>query len=521
MMQEITKHGNHEQKRMPLIFWIGAIFVVIFLYFFGLTIPLLGPDESRYAQVAREMWQNGDWVTPTLGGAHWFEKPALLYWLEMTAYSIFGVNEFAARFGSAIFGIGTVACLVLLGNRYEASQGRPRLGRSAEVGRFGLWLGLIAATSLGIIVFARGASFDIIVTFPLTASLVGYFVYDQCSSASARTKYAGLVAFYLFIGVALIAKGLIGIVFPFATVGGYLLLSRRWPSLSFLVSIVWGTMLAAAIAAVWYLPMYQLHGWEFIDEFIIKHHFQRFTSNKYQHPQPFIFFFWVLPLMVLPWMPAFLAAVWTFTRNAFRAERAEPGSPTNSTSFLSDPLLTFSLVWLMVPLAFFSFSGSKLPGYILPAVPPAILITAVFLYQRLDAAKWKNAVIAGAFGTVIVSVILIQFVVPRFAELDSTRSLFQTASDRGYAATKVVNLHTTSHNAEFYADGRLLRDETGKLKRLYGVTEVKDEILRSGERTTLVLVPHEYLPELLRYPELQSEVLRDNGELAIVASSLR
>ncbi len=319
MMQEITKDVSREPKRMPLIFWIGSAVSVVFLYFFGLTIPLLGPDEPRYSQVAREMWSRGDWVTPTLGGAHWFEKPALLYWLEMVSFSIFGVSEFSARFGSAVFGLGVVACLVLLGNRYETAQNRPHTDRSAEVGRFGSWLGLIAATSLGVIVFSRGASFDIIVTFPLTAALVGFFIYDQCSAGSARVRYAGLTAFYLFIGVALIAKGLIGIVFPFAIVGGYFVLRRRMPSVGFIASLVWGTLLAAAVAAIWYWPMYQTNGWKFIDEFFIQHHFQRFTSNKYMHPQPFIFFFWVLPLMVLPWMPAFLAAIWTYGRNALRA----------------------------------------------------------------------------------------------------------------------------------------------------------------------------------------------------------
>ena len=83
-------------------FWAIAAFVVVAVYLIGLTIPLIGPDEPRYAQVAREMFERGDWVTPTLGGYHWFEKPALLYWLQIASYNIFGVSEFAARFGSAM-----------------------------------------------------------------------------------------------------------------------------------------------------------------------------------------------------------------------------------------------------------------------------------------------------------------------------------------------------------------------------------------------------------------------------------
>ena len=108
--------------------WVIVAVVIIAIYLFGLTIPLVGPDEPRYAQVAREMFDRDDWVTPTLGGYNWFEKPALLYWLEIISYHIFGVTEFAARFGSALFGLGTVASLWLLGRSFTAetaAQGAP------------------------------------------------------------------------------------------------------------------------------------------------------------------------------------------------------------------------------------------------------------------------------------------------------------------------------------------------------------------------------------------------------------
>ena len=97
------------------IIWVILFLVTIFIYFFGLNIPLLGPDEPRYSQVAREMFERGDWITPTLGGANWFEKPALLYWLQIINYKVFGVSEFAARFGSAILGLLTVLSLWIFG----------------------------------------------------------------------------------------------------------------------------------------------------------------------------------------------------------------------------------------------------------------------------------------------------------------------------------------------------------------------------------------------------------------------
>src|SRR6476620_5127628 len=146
--------------------WVKVLAVVstVIVYFYGLTIPLVGPDEPRYAQVAREMFERGDWVTPTLGGYTWFEKPALLYWLEIASYHMFGVSEFSARFGSAVFGLGTVVALWMIGKKAKGTE-------------FANWTALTAASSIGLVVFSRGASFDIILTFPITAALAGFFMY--------------------------------------------------------------------------------------------------------------------------------------------------------------------------------------------------------------------------------------------------------------------------------------------------------------------------------------------------------
>src|SRR5437868_11712955 len=108
MTSENTKNESQSQKTTRYI-WYFFVILIVFTYFFGLTIPFVGPDEPRYAQVAREMLERGDWITPTLGGFDWFEKPALFYWLEIISYRLFGVNEFAARVGSALFGLGTIA----------------------------------------------------------------------------------------------------------------------------------------------------------------------------------------------------------------------------------------------------------------------------------------------------------------------------------------------------------------------------------------------------------------------------
>ena len=523
--------------------WIFFAALIVFTYFFGLTIPLVGPDEPRYAQVAREMFLRHDWITPTLGGFDWFEKPALLYWLQIIAYKIFGVSEFSARVGSAIFGLGTIFSLWLLG----------RYGKAKSANNYANWLALIAATSIGIIVFSRGASFDIILTFPMTAALVGFFIFDTTIRNSSSGAFdnpqsknppanaggsdfesrrlritASLAAFYFFTGVALIAKGLIGIIFPFAIVTFYYVLSFRFPQKKFLLSLVWGIPLIVLVAAIWYWPMYERNGYKFINEFIIQHHFQRFTSNKYQHPQPFIFFFWVLPLMTIPWLPFFFAGVWKFVKNIFARRDAETPGNDRSDSVLSrflpvsaPPLLRFAFAWLLVPLVFFSFSGSKLPGYILPAVPAAIIFAADHVFQFVNNhASRRRWTLGLAAATLIVIIVLLQFFVMRFADADSVRSLIAAADARGYSNERVLGLHTVSHNAEFYAAGRLVRNGDGTQRRFSSANEIQQEILRSNGGSVLVLIPLERVNELTRDNALNAEVIADNTELAIVQVSV-
>jgi 4-amino-4-deoxy-L-arabinose transferase-like glycosyltransferase len=487
--------SNSEFRIPRSAFWAAAIIIV---YFIGLNLPLVGPDEPRYSQVAREMFERGDWITPTLGGFHWFEKPALLYWLQIASYNLFGVSEFAARFGSALFGLGTVACLWILGRHIKTTDSEQRTTNSLAN-----WFALVGASTVGIIAFAHGASFDIILTFPITAAMVSFFIYDR----DGRTF--PLLAFYFFIGLALLAKGLVGIIFPFAIVSFYYLLVWKLPGRSFVISLFWGTLLAVAVASLWYLPMYLRHGYEFIDLFFVQHHFQRFTSNKYQHPQPFYFFFWVLPLMTLPWTPFFFASLWSFARGIKRDDGSAP--PTRR-------LRLFALAWISVPLVFFSFSGSKLPGYILPAVPAAMILTGEYIYrfvQKSDRRRYAvQAVAAVTLGLVVIVAIA---VAPNFAESDSVKGLFETANDRGLRDAPVMMLHGISHNAEFYAAGRIVRDVDGKQKRLLGPAEVLHELRAQGIRTALVIVPLDYRSQLLTSKLFRSELVRENAEVALVA----
>ncbi|HEX8397679.1 MAG TPA: glycosyltransferase family 39 protein [Pyrinomonadaceae bacterium] len=500
-------------KTKTQTFQILFVLATVFVYFFGLgRLPLVGPDEPRYAQVAREMFERSDWITPTLGGFNWFEKPALLYWFEIAAYKIFGVNEFSARFGSAIFGLLTIFTIYLLCRFVSQNPAANNEQRTAN--DYANYTFILAATSIGLIVFSRAASFDIILTFPITAALACFFV-SQHAASPRRHAIASLAGFYFFIGVALLAKGLIGFVLPFGVAFCYFAALRKFPSKTFLLSLIWGNLLSVLVASVWYAPMYLRHGWTFVDEFFIQHHFARYASNKFAHPEPFWFFWAILPALILPWTPFLLAAIWRVFKD--QRPKTKDQRPIDSSQH---SLKIFALVWLLVPLVFFSFSGSKLPGYILPALPAAIILAAE--EARRFASKSSNRrlivqiVAASIFALIVIALL---FVAPDFARRDTKKYLVQAAAESGFINEKVLNLHDISHSLEFYAAGRTVRLDNGKQRQFFGASDILVFMKQTGQERVLVVVPLSRLHELPEYNQLKTEIIADNGEYAIAAVS--
>ena len=499
-MGEKTKTGDIEHTRIPGFVWWLVAALAAFVFFYGLNFPFVGPDEPRYAEVAREMLERRDLITPTLAGYPWFEKPVLLYWLEMAGYSVFGVREFAARLGPALCGLGTAISVALIGRSARDGWAGKHLSR---------WLALMAVSSISIIVFSRATSFDIVLTFCVTAALAGFFAFDQ---ASKGRRVRPLIVFYSFIGLGLLAKGLVGVLLPCGIVAVYYLLSWRSPVKGFLKSVWWGAILAISVASVWYLPMIIRHGDAFVNEFFVQQQFVRFTSNKYLHPQPLWFYLWVLPLMTLPWTPLLLASIWLWLRGLIRDPSDHAFSPFRS------PIFRFALAWTIVPVLFFSLSGSKLPGYILPAVPGAVILAGSFFCSRFPSrSKWHIAVFSTAVVTLAAALVVIRLALPIFTEEHSVKFLIRLGDERGFAGSKVLTLHTISYNAEFYAAGRLVRDETGRQRALEGIPEIADILNRENGKPVLVLVPLQHLHQLTGYAGFRTDVLGDNEELAIAA----
>ncbi|MDX6576162.1 MAG: hypothetical protein QOE96_2115 [Blastocatellia bacterium] len=550
--------------------WLLLFLSITAFYFWGLgSLPLVGPDEPRYAEVAREMFARRDLITPTLGGLPWFEKPPLLYWMMIAGYRLFGVSEYAARLGPAICGLLTAVFVYWIGKTIEVAGTESSVGEENQkregLGRFSA---LVWLSSLGAIVFSRGASFDIVVTMTVTGALACFFAWrlpDVTRSGSDRKVISDqllLVCFYLLIGLSLLAKGLIGIVIPFGVLLFYYLLRREWPNRKFLKSLVWGVPLALLVFAGWFGPMLSRHGWRFVDQFIIQHHFARFITNKFHHPAPFYFYLPVLVALALPWTLSLGAAFFTSRRWRWRGR-----TPL-------DRVRVFALCWIVVPLVFFSLSESKLTAYILPALPAVALLVgeriACFLndqrgdlvlrstgillvglgigggwylaHQSSLSVAWVTLgmsplIIVGAAAMVrpqlrkalfiliplallVTSAIGLSRAAPVLARPESVRDVLALAAARGYGATPVVQLHTIERTAEFYAADRMTYESNGEPVKLEGVAQVADAARRNGG-LVLCFVPKEYEAQLTDYPNIQAEVIADNGRVSLVLVRLK
>jgi 4-amino-4-deoxy-L-arabinose transferase-like glycosyltransferase len=426
------------------------------------------------------------------------------------------------------------------------------------LGEAGRWLGLcvagVLASSMGMLVFSRGASFDIVLTACVTAAL-SFFLAAEFDEDGRRRRLL-LAGFYSAVGLATLAKGLAGVVIPVGVVTGYFLLSRGWPWPRNL-GVWWGTALTLAVAAVWYAPAVARHGWEFVDEFIVQHHFARYVSDKYHHPEPFFYYLYIMPLLALPWTLFAAGALWES-----RGKGAGGGA-------LERKVRTFAAAWLLFPVVFFSFSGSKLPGYVLPALPGAALLAGLRLARYLRGgggvalmratgvgalclaaagviyARQSGSIsvkaalvvtapsfVAGALAVLFarrralcvgslvacafVSVVLIVSVAAgRFAAVESAHGLLREADARGLGGLPILQLHDIERTSEFYGAGRLVYAADGQPLKLEGPSEVLREAGQRGGRA-LVLVPPVYLHQLENLRGASTRLVAENGAYALV-----
>jgi len=367
--------------------WLDLLTVAgfcAFFCFYGLAaLGLTGADEPRYAQIAREMLQRHDLVTPVLYGTPWLEKPVLYYWLAAFFYKLFGVSDWAARLPSA-----SLASAMVFAIYFHVRRFRPGAELNAA---------LMTASCVGVIGFSRSAATDM----PLAALFViGMLAWHTWFATSRRLW---LAAFYLCMALGTLAKGPVAAILAGLVVAAFAIRERN-PRV--ITGTLWlpGIALYLAVAMPWFVAV-QVRNPQFFREFILQHNLERFAvQNLYHHRQPFWYYLPVLLLAVMPWAVYFVAALVEHLRH-FR-ERT-PSAPAY------DPLPRFLFLWFVVILLFFSFSQSKLPGYILPAIPPCTILTADWLQRR--GAKpirwWRAALHAALVAVLTIAAVLAPFMV--------------------------------------------------------------------------------------------------------------
>ena len=372
--------------------------VGLFLLLYGLTpftggdqLGLVGADEPRYAQVAREMLYVHDQacadvhaeivprslkrveiehsfhcllsgtVTPILYGRPWLEKPALYYWRAMSFFREFGVSDWSARLPSSS-GSGFLILLIFLHMR------RFRPGGHLDAA-------LITISCVAMLSFSRGASTDMQLAAPFCIGMLGWYAWYETG------KKFWLFDLYFFGAAATLAKGPVA---PFLALGILLLfvaLRREW---TLLRRTIWapGLILYFVMVLPWYVAV-QRRNPTFVRQFFLEHNLERFGTNRFQHHPPLYYYLIVLLLGLMPWTFLAMRALIDALQTSF-AEWKVRGKAVRylGNSRAGDAFPEFLVLWTLFPILFFSLSGSKLPGYILPSIPPLTILTGDYLHRN-------------------------------------------------------------------------------------------------------------------------------------------
>jgi 4-amino-4-deoxy-L-arabinose transferase len=341
--------GSASPSLTGVIFGALALYLIIYIAPLGIR-PFIIPDETRYAEIPREMIVTGDWVVPRLNGIRYFEKPVMGYWLAAASIELFGENEFAARLPAALSAGLTSFVLFLLVSYIRRDQ---------------------EAALLTAFIYLTFAGVFGISTFNVLDSQLTFFLTGACASFLAaflsKANPQGIVWLALsgvFCGAAFLTKGFIAFAVPALSIAPFLIWEKR-PGL--ILTMPWLPLLFAGLTAVPWAMLIDAREPQFWSYFFWVEHIKRFLSDVPQHPQPFWYFSVFLPLLTLPWsLFAPAAAAW------YRTEK------------FKDALSRFALCWLLFPFLFFSASRGKLATYILPCLPPLAILMATGLKGYLE-----------------------------------------------------------------------------------------------------------------------------------------
>jgi 4-amino-4-deoxy-L-arabinose transferase-like glycosyltransferase len=415
--------------RYPVIATITEALVLLslttFFLFYGLVpifggdgLGLVGADEPRYAQVAREMLRRHDYITPILWGKPWLEKPALYYWRAMFSYLEFGVHDWSARLPSASFALTLIVLIYLHMRRF-------RRGGQLDAA-------LITVCCAGILSFARGASTDMQLAAPFCIGMLGWYAWYETGS-----KF-WLFDLYFFNGAATLAKGPVAPFLALLIIFVFVGLRKEWGVLK--RSIWWpGIALYLAMVLPWFVAV-QRRNPNFLKVFFLQHNLERFATDRFQHEQRFWYY---LPVMILALMPWAVIALTAFA-DAIRASVNEWKARRRKNRYVGlnragDAFPEFLVIWALIPIVFFSLSESKLPGYVLPSVPPLTILAGDYLNRIRDRGlkPWLLISHAALVGLLTAFVLVLPLHLQHPEQLPPARALI-AGGMTGFAATIFV-----------------------------------------------------------------------------------
>jgi 4-amino-4-deoxy-L-arabinose transferase-like glycosyltransferase len=441
-----------------LVFSCYFLFYGLVPIFGGDQLGLVGADEPRYAQIAREMLAThsdichevharitprsfhaadlhasyvclmGGTVTPILNGKPWLEKPALYYWRAMGYYKELGVYDWTARLASAT---GALALIILAFLHLK----RFRPGGHLDAA-------LIMVSAVAMFAFSRGASTDMQLAAPFCIGMLGWYAWYETG------KKFWLFDLYFFGAAATLAKGPIAPFLALSIICLFLGLRREWSALRRTIWIP-GVLLYLVMVLPWYIAV-QRRNPTFFNEFFWQHNLERYTTNLYKHHQPFYYYLVVLILGMMPWTALGLRALADGLQTSF-AEWKARFKPQRYVGHVraGDAFPEFLVLWTLFPILFFSFSGSKLPGYILPSLPPLAILTGDYLFRirRKGLPDWLLYLHAALTGVLTFVLILSpQYMV--YQRLIPAPRIFVWATVLGIAAAVLVIVVTRRYGVK-------------------------------------------------------------------------
>lgn len=353
--------------------------------------PLAHPDEGRYSEISREMAASGDWVTPRLNGIKYFEKPPLQYWASAAAFRLFGESPFTARIYTALAGLLALAAVGFTARRLAGTDAALLALGALLSSPYFLGMGGVVTLDMGLTAW--------------TTVAVCAFLLAAAGPPGERRRWMLLA--WTGMALAVLSKGLVGIVFPAAAIFLHCLAHRDW---RLLARLEWarGGALFLAITVPWFVLVSAANP-EFPRFFFVHEHFERFLTKSHRREEPWWYFWPIIFAGFLPWMLALVPA-------ALEGWRREAAA--------GFPWRRFALLWSGFILLFFSASGSKLPAYILPVFPVFALVLGDWLARAEPRRLWWMVAIVAPL---LVIAIAFAWGAPERARNAWTRELYAAA----------------------------------------------------------------------------------------------